>query len=56
MGYYDKSVLTQKLTGELKTKAEDALLQMDAGKAQFEADYSKGTFTLKNIHIIFTDS
>ncbi len=57
MGYYDKDVLTASLSGALKTAAEDALNTMDDPTTyQFEADYSAGTFTLKNIHIVFIDS
>ncbi len=55
IGYYDPDVLTSNLSGDLKTLA-DLCLKTTEDEAQFEADYSVGTFTLKNVHIIYTDS
>ena len=56
MGYYDKALLTDNLSGDLLTLAQSSLVNLTDEKAQFEADYSAGTFTLKNIHVVFTDS
>ncbi len=56
MGFYDTDILTESLSGTIKDNAVRALEKMDPDKAQFEADYSAGTFTLKNVHIVYTDT